>query len=306
MYAYTITNQCVRECPVPYRGFAPNRSCVLTCPPTIYFYDITQNNCNLCDSSCLICTSVSTCLQCLPGLNLFNGYCNISCVPQVNNITYADPTGKCVNFCPSTYYGNNLTYACVQGCPIGQYGNDATRLCTYCPGTCASCTSFTRCLSCLPTATLAIDNMCYSDCNSTFAYSFNGTCWNSCPNGTYVTYTLVTCSVCAAVCLTCSGAAITCTSCSSTYFFNSSCLTVCPTGYYGSPTLQCLTCFNSSSSACTNPLNFTTSFSVSNYKPVITLQFNQLVSFQKQLSQILNINLMANRLLEEDDFQGLN
>jgi hypothetical protein len=31
-YAYVPTGECKEECPVPYRGFAPNFTCVLACP----------------------------------------------------------------------------------------------------------------------------------------------------------------------------------------------------------------------------------------------------------------------------------
>ena len=80
---------------------------------------------------------------------------------------------------------------------------------------------------------------------------------------------------------------------------NNNCLTVCPTGYYGDAvTLTCIDCNVTPSTACTSPLNFTTSYSVENYQSVLTLQFNQNVSFTKNLQDILNINLVANRLLK--------
>ena len=86
---------------------------------------------------------------------------------------------------------------------------------------------------------MAIDNMCYQDCNTTHRYSYNASCYNICPNGTYVTYTGVTCGPCSPICHTCSGSATFCVSCSATYFYNNSCLTMCPSGFYGSVSLLC-------------------------------------------------------------------
>lgn len=149
---------------------------------------------------------------------------------------------------------------------------------------------------------MAIDHMCYSDCNSTSKYSYNGTCYNTCPNMTYLTYTNVLCTACASICNNCMGSATNCTSCSSTYYYNSTCLTTCPTGYYGSPSLQCLLCNSSvnATTGCSQPLSFTTTMGVQNFQYVITLQFNQNVTIQKQLQDILKINLKINRLLQTD------
>jgi hypothetical protein len=300
MFAYFPTNRCLPECPIPYRGFAPNYTCVLECPVQFYFYDVTINVCALCDPTCIICSSLSTCLQCKAGYNLFNGYCSRSCIPTATAVTYADPEGRCVSVCPNTYFGDKSTYSCTQLCPSKLYGNPSTHLCENCPGNCATCQSLTYCYTCELSATLAIDNMCYSNCNATAIYSYNNTCHNACPAGSYLTYTGVTCAACSPLCLTCSGTGTACTSCATTYFFNRTCLTTCPSGYYGSTTLQCLSCSSSSAAACSTPLSFSTTFSTQNYQPVITLQFNQNVSMSKNLSEILQINLKVTRRLEQD------
>jgi hypothetical protein len=304
MFAYQPTGQCVQECPVPYRGFAPNYTCVLDCPAQYYFYDVTINVCSLCDPTCVVCSSTTTCLQCKPTYNLFSGFCTRSCIPTAGVITYADPGGSCVLVCPTTYFGDNSTYSCTQTCPFGQFGDPQTSLCAYCPRTCASCLSTTLCVSCVTAATLAIDNMCYSDCNTTFKYAYNGSCYNICPAGSYLTYTGVTCAACGPLCLTCAASATTCTSCATTYYYNNTCLTTCPVGYYGSATLQCLSCSGSTALACSNPLNFTTSYYVENYQPVIVFQLNQNVTMSKNLSDILKINLNLARLMEEVGSQG--
>lgn len=150
--------------------------------------------------------------------------------------------------------------------------------------TCTACTSSTFCTACQAAATLAIDNMCYSNCNSTFKYSFNGTCWNSCPDGTYLTYTNVICAACASICNTCFGNATNCTSCKASYYYGETCLTSCPTNFFGdASTLTCINCSVLATAACSQPLKYTTSYAIENFQPVITLQFNQNVSLMKNL-----------------------
>jgi hypothetical protein len=269
---------------------------------------VTINVCAQCDSKCVICSSLTTCLQCKTGYNLFSGYCTRSCLPSGGVITYSDPSGSCVTVCPTGWFGDNSNnvYSCVQDCPTMQFGDITTQLCQYCPPTCGSCTSMTTCLTCATAATLAIDNMCYRDCNATFKFAYNGTCYNTCPDGSYLTYTGVTCAPCGPLCLTCTGTPTTCTSCATTYYYNNTCMTTCPKGFYGSTTLQCLSCSGSNSAACTNPLSFSTSFSTQNFKPVITLQFNQNITTTKDISEILKINVNPTRRLEEEEYSDKN
>lgn len=105
--------------------------------------------------------------------------------------------------------------------------------------------------------------MCYTNCNATFKYSYNGSCWNTCPAGTYLTYTNVLCSICAAICHTCTASPTQCSSCAASYYFNNTCLTVCPSGYFGnSTTLACVSCASVPANTCSQPLTYTTSYSV--------------------------------------------
>ena len=127
------------ECPVPYRGFDENHTCILNCP-SLYFYNITRNVCTKCPDECLVCTGPFACLQCQVGYNLFNGICNISCTPTDTLITYSHPTtGVCMEVCPNGYYGDNSSYTCTDACPAKQYGNSTTQLCEHCPSTCSLC-----------------------------------------------------------------------------------------------------------------------------------------------------------------------
>ena len=188
----------------------------------------------------------------------------MSCIPTTI-ITYANAAGVCVQVCPQGFFGNNDTYACVTSvnCPVMQYGEPTTSLCTYCPSTCSACDNATYCTACQAGASMAIDNMCYTNCNSTHQYSYNGSCWLICPGGTYLTYTNVICAVCASVCATCDVTSTNCTSCVASYFLVDTCVTVCPDGFYGDATsLTCLNCSVNASVACSSPLNFSTSYTV--------------------------------------------
>ena len=261
---------------------------------------MTINVCAVCDVKCSVCISLTGCLTCLAGYNLFNGICGISCIPTTI-ITYANSAGICVEVCPAGTFGNNMTYACVTSanCPVQQYGEPTTSLCTLCPATCTSCVNATYCTACQAAASLAIDNMCYSNCNSTHQFSYNSTCWSTCPGGTYLTYTNVICEICAMVCATCDVTSTNCTTCAGSYFLVDTCVTVCPSGFYGdSVTLTCLNCSVNASAACSAPLNFSTTYSVENFQSVITLQFNQNVTFNRNLTDILNVNLVVNRLMQ--------
>ena len=61
MYAYDLTNECLMECPVPYRGFDVDHTCILNCP-SLYFYNTTRNVCTKCPDECTVCTGPFACL----------------------------------------------------------------------------------------------------------------------------------------------------------------------------------------------------------------------------------------------------
>ena len=136
------------ECPIPYRGFTPNYTCVLNCPALYYFYDVSINTCAECDPTCIICSSLSSCTQCQVGYNLFNGYCTRNCYPNGNIITFAHPLGGCVSECPIDYFGEKSNYTCTKNCGLKMFGNPVSHLCEVCPAICASCASLTECYTC--------------------------------------------------------------------------------------------------------------------------------------------------------------
>lgn len=139
--------------------------------------------------------------------------------------------------------------------------------------------------------------MCYSQCSVSQPFYYGTLCYTTCPSNTFISYTGVHCITCSILCNTCSLTASNCTSCYDRYYYNYSCLTQCPTGYYGSTNLTCEVCTTSTSSICAVPLNFSTSVSVENYKYVVSVKFNHDVSIQKQISDILKVELKLSRRL---------
>lgn len=147
-------------------------------------------------------------------------------------------------------------------------------MCTNCPQTCQSCQSTSVCLTCITNAAFSNQTkQCYLFCNPSAIYSYNGTCFSSCPNGTYLDYTNINCQACNSICSTCSFSATNCTSCSSKYLYNFTCLSQCPTNMYGSNG-TCLVC-TSSVTSCSKPLTFSVTTSTENYQTVVYLTFNQ-------------------------------
>lgn len=199
--------------------------------------------------------------------------------------------------CPSGTYARNDTKTCSSSCPAEMYGNRTTKTCQNCPDTCTACFNSTHCTDCVGMAELsASDSACYRHCNATAQYEYDGDCYTTCPDGSYVDYTLVNCQACNSICLTCSGNSLNCTSCLGTFKHNNLCVSKCPTGYYALNNV-CLVC-DASVSTCSNPLSFNTSVTTEDYRQVVILRFNQDVSISGDLSSLVNINLkMSRRLL---------
>lgn len=284
----------MQACPAPYLAFDLTNQCILSCPP-LYFQNITSNACSRCPNECLECIKFEECTSCATGYKLFSGVCNSSCSIE-SPLVYANPfTDACViaMLCPAGYFGNNVSLVCTQTCPTKTYGENSTKVCENCPQACATCTSPTSCQTCESNAVLA-NNMCYFFCNSTHIYNYNGQCYNGCPAGTYLTNNNVTCENCASMCLTCAGTPTTCLSCFGQFNFQGQCFTVCPAGYYGATNFTCQGC-TPAIPACVLPVNFTTSLTIEDYKYIMYVTFNQPVTFNRSVDQIMNIKLVLSR-----------
>lgn len=255
-YKLDISNLCIKQCPSPYFAMVSIRTCVINCGAGL-FGDSATRICMNCPSACPTCLSLTQCLSCTANLYLSFGVCLQICPSGTYSNTQAN---SCVyaTSCPVGTFGNNNSKSCNTTCPIKQFANATIKACDHCPQTCESCLNTSYCLTCISTAAYSsLNNQCYSYCNVTnnlTIYSFNGSCFSSCPVGTYLDYTGVNCQTCNSICLQCSNVATNCTSCSASYFFNQSCISQCPSGYYGS-NHTCQVCTPSISS-CSNPLTF--------------------------------------------------
>ena len=152
---------------------------VLYCPDFYSFCKHTRKTCaNWCSQNGYCMGGVC---NCLPGY--YGSDCSkVGCTSG----TYWDPkTSTCVNYCPTKYYQNIYS-----------------RSCEPCDSSCDQCYGQpTICTNCTSTA-------------SNPKYFYNGSCYSTCPDGTYKNG--FNCSLCdtTVFCKTCSIAASNCTSCS--------------------------------------------------------------------------------------------
>ena len=160
--------------------------------------------------------SAPTCLNCVAPCNTCKGsatYC-LTC-----------STGKLV-------YGQNT---CATDCPIGQY-DPGNLVCALCSSNCATCSSYSTCLTCGITGG-----------SRTYLHS-DSHCYATCPNGYYgtISSSKYVCSECSGTCDGCITTSTNCIACKSSHFRQiglNSCTNSCGTGYYGdSSTSLCTVC----------------------------------------------------------------
>lgn len=137
---------------------------------------------------------------------------------------------------------------------------------------------------------------CYAFCDPILQLSFNGQCYSTCPDGSYLDFTNVYCQVCNSICKTCFGSATNCTACEGAYLYNNTCLSSCPSNHYNLNN-TCEVC-TSSVPSCSKPLTFETVTRTENYQSVIYLKFNQDVKVNGDPSSFISLNLNVNRRLQ--------
>ena len=169
-----------------------------------------------CNSLCVECSS-TTCTKCL----------------MTNLYTQG---AHCVYSCSSGYYiyttaANSTTQnTCVQTCPSGSFALASNLSCVACTSPCSTCSSQTKCLSCV----------------SAFFLTSDGQCLATCPYQYYGQTLTLTCQKCVGRCNTCLDQT-RCLSCNSGFYYatNNSCLDSCDpstgiTGQYANlTTLNC-------------------------------------------------------------------
>ena len=248
------------SCPSGTYLLSSNHSCVV-CNVQGYYQDTASDTCNLCDSTCLTCSTAgpTNCLSCpsSPSVTYFLSS-NNSCVACNVQGYYIDTTTGTCNQCDSTCLTCSAAGStnCLT-CPSGAYLDTSDNTCNQCDSTCQTCSASgpTSCLSCPAEAYLDTTHHTCSVCDSTCqtCNAFGPTDCLTCPSGTYLlssNHSCVacniqgyyanpaagTCSQCDITCITCNATGPTnCLSCSSgTYLLSSnhSCIACNVQGYY--------------------------------------------------------------------------
>lgn len=90
-------------------------NCVTTCYSG-FFSNYINFICQPCPSSCLTCTSSSTCTTCYIGLTLINGIC---VGPSCSTSAMYSYHGNCLTSCPTGTFNSN--YFCIRICSANLY-----------------------------------------------------------------------------------------------------------------------------------------------------------------------------------------
>lgn len=74
---------------------------------------------------------------------------------------------------------------------------------------------------------------------------------------------------------------------------------------FGDVSFVCQSCSSSSKDICDSPLSFTTELKIENFQYVMSVTFNQNVSIEKQIEDILKVKLKVKRRLLSDSLADL-
>ena len=228
-------------------------TCASTCTPG-YWGNTSSNTCEICDSSCSVCTGPNNnqCSACNSGFFRQPAPASTTCLNSCPNGYWENTANKvcasCHIWCSEcTGPNNNQCSACNSGffrqpapsgtvclnyCPTGYGGNPTTKICVLCDSSCLVCTG-------------SLNSEC-SACNPGYFLQpapSTTTCLNSCPaTGYWKDATNHICVPCDAACSICTGSNNDqCSECNVGYFLQPSpatttCLDSCPVGYWGDPT----------------------------------------------------------------------
>lgn len=185
----------------------------------------------------------------------------------------------CFLKCPDPYFGQTNTGLCHLSCPVLYYGDLVSRVCTHCPTGCFTCDAG-GCYSCLANYTFVNQSLsCSLQCNLTAIYFFGGTCYTSCPDGSYLNLVdLVTCLACNSECATCSLTASNCTKCSTKFWYNYQCVNACPANYFVDSNVACVACSLSPDKCVLEPLTYKIQPFTQNYQLHAYVVFNRPVN----------------------------
>lgn len=159
--------------------------CYTVC--AVGFSNTSDGQCIRCPMGCTSCNFAGECFNCSANLVLYNLQCLSACVFNQSLGSYLNSSNcvSCPSACtsclnstqcircalPNLYLGSYN--GCVANCLSNEYPDNNTFLCQPCPPSCVSCTSALSCTSC----TLQLYGYLF--------YLYRGSCYQSCPNGTY-------------------------------------------------------------------------------------------------------------------------
>jgi len=253
-------------------------TCTQICPIGTYsqgvqstvFPNSNQYQCQTCYSPCLVCSSSTSCSQCVNGYSLYGTTCVNNCPSGYFSAFYQTVTMN------SGSYSTNICKQCSSSCLTCQNTPDS---CTSCysgfildsTGNCQSnCVSPTTYYSASTRQCYNCSQLCYScygsssnnclSCNSPLQLYY-GSCLAACPFGYLATSTFV-CQPCAAPCASCELTPNNCLTCQSPFLLQrsnnyGSCVTTCSNGYFDSNQGICAPCGSScltcnSTTSCTS------------------------------------------------------
>lgn len=239
-----INYQNCLKCSYPYNLI--NGYCSASCPAGSYL--TAYQNCSICPSPCVTCTTASSCSSCLPKFYLFANSSGNACLTDCPAGYFADARSgwcsRCLSTCSACVATNNCTQ-CAAGYTLSNGVCQNQTTCLTSLSNCQSCNN-QSCLRCVQPFLLYINrNTGVSSCLST------------CPTGYYSS--VFTCEACNSSCTTCVNTPNSCSQCQSgLYLYGQSCVAICPIGFYANITLKtcqscpsnCLNCQQSTCYAC--------------------------------------------------------
>lgn len=233
--------------------------CVSTC--SLGFYPSSATLCSPCLSTCLSCTTGTSCTACKPG---FVGATCTACTSPC--MTCSGTATNCQSCLPSTNTYLQVgggTCVAANACQAGSYA-ETNNQCMPCSSNCGTCVTFPyNCLSCSNPLLIWSNFQCIASCASGYS-SIGGLCCPStctgcnqsmacsgCIAGYYLDASS-SCQICDSNCLTCSVLATNCTSCSGGLVLQTGvCQQYCNLGFYNNGGI-CQAC-DASCANCTGP-----------------------------------------------------
>ena len=237
------------SCKNSYEKIDETGACTIVCNSNQFLQGET---CVDCDPDCKTCgTSAAHCTSCATPLLASGGDCIHAC--PFNKVNVSNACANCDSSCLTC---SNTGPASCLSCRTGY-----VLLNGYCV-TAAQCTAAQRYVSgvnCLPchadcrTCTGSGANQCTQCVDSALSLD-SGRCVSACDPGDFLDTATSRCLACSSTCTNCTSTSTTCTACApGKYLVGTVCVDTCPQRTYANDeTRQCLSCFDSTCTDCTD------------------------------------------------------